>query len=133
LSDFQVAQNNGGAEQGEAAGATNNVALAGARTRLPLTAYEFLRNRSLNAIGFYKHPEGRKPQFNRNQFGFTLGGPIVKQRAFFFLDYEGFRQVRGILATSTIATPAMRSGILSADVFNPLTGVLYPKGTQIPA
>ena len=133
LAEFQVVTNNESAEYGRAGGATINVAYASGSNSLHFTAYEFLRNRSLNAIGFFKPPDGRKPQFNRNQFGFTFGGPIVKQRAFYFLDYEGFRQVRGILSTSTIPTTAMRSGILSADVFNPLTGVLYPKGTQIPA
>ncbi len=133
LAEFQVVTNNESAEYGRAGGATINVAYATGGNTLHATAYEFLRNTALNGAGFFKSPDGRKPQFNRNQFGFTLGGPIVKNKTFYFLDYEGFRQVRGILSTSTIATIAQRNGILSADVFNPLTGVLYPAGTTIPS
>lgn len=61
-----------------------------------------------------------------------VGGPIVRNRAFFFADYEGFRQTRGVTSTSTIATMAQREGVLSVPVFNPLTGELYPAGTSIP-
>jgi hypothetical protein len=133
LAEFQVVTNNESAEYGRAGGATINVAYASGSNNLHFTAYEFVRNAAANAAGFFKAPDGRKPQFNRNQFGFTLGGPIVKQRAFYFLDYEGFRQVRGIVSTSSIATLAMRNGILPTGVFNPLTGTFYPAGTQIPA
>lgn len=133
LAEFQVVTNNESAEYGRAAGATVNVAYASGGNNYHGTVYEFLRNTSLNATGFFKPPDGRTPKFNRNQFGFTFGGPIVKQKAFYFLDYEGLRQVRGVLATSSIATLAQRQGILSTSVFNPITGVLYPAGTQIPA
>src|SRR5262245_30563080 len=133
LAEFQVVTNNGSAEYGRAGGATINVAYASGTNRFHATVYEFLRNTALNGAGFFKPPNGRKPQFNRNQFGATLGGPILKQRAFFFLDYEGFRQVRGIVVSSTIATPAERSGIFPIDVYNPFTGTLYPAGTQIPS
>ncbi|HLJ87651.1 MAG TPA: TonB-dependent receptor [Candidatus Angelobacter sp.] len=132
LAEFQVVTNNESAEYGRAGGATINVAYASGTNKLHGTAYEFLRNTDLNGAGFFKSPDGRTPQFNRNQFGATLGGAIVKQKAFFFLDYEGFRQIRGIVTPSTIATPAERSGIFPIDVFNPFTGTLYKAGTQIP-
>jgi len=133
LSEFQVVTNNESAEYGRAGGATINVAYASGTNQFHATVYEFLRNTALNGAGFFKSPDGRKPQFNRNQFGATLGGPILKQRAFFFLDYEGFRQVRGIVASSTIATPSERAGVFPIDVYNPLTGTLYAAGTQIPS
>src|SRR5262249_25580663 len=112
-------------------GATINTSFRSGTNRFHLTAYEFLRNNVLNATGFFKPPQDKKPQFNRNQFGVTVGGPIIKNRAFFFLDYEGFRQVRGILATSTIATLNERNGILPTGVFNPFTGTFHPAGAQI--
>jgi hypothetical protein len=68
----------------------------------------------------------------RNQFGGVLGGPIVKNKAFFLIDYEGFRQDREQVAFGTIPSPAQRTGILSVAVRNPLTGVTYAAGTPIP-
>jgi len=132
LAEFQVVTNNESAEYGRAGGATVNVAFASGTNQFHATAYEFLRNTALNGAGFFKSPDGRKPQFNRNQFGATLGGPILKQKAFFFLDYEGFRQNPGIVVPSTIATASERAGIFPIDVYNPFTGVLFPAGTQIP-
>jgi hypothetical protein len=132
LAEFQVVTNNASAEYGRAAGATINVASASGSNNLHVTAYEFLRNTALNAGGFFKSSDGRKPQFNRNQFGFVVGGPIRKQKTFYLLDYEGFRQVRGIVSTLTLPTMAERAGILPVDVFNPFTGVKYTAGTQIP-
>jgi len=133
LAEFQVVTNNESAEYGRAGGATINVAYASGGNHIHGTVYEFLRNNAVNAFPFPKPPDGRKPQFNRNQFGFTFGGPIIQQKAFYFVDYEGFRQSRGIVSTSTIPTLAQRSGILNKNVYNPLTGVLYPAGTQVPA
>ena len=69
---------------------------------------------------------------SRNQFGGAFGGPIIKNRAFFFGDYEGFRQTRERCPFQTIPTLAQRQGILSVDVRNPQTGITYPAGTQIP-
>jgi hypothetical protein len=132
MAEFQVVTNNESAEYGRGAGATINVAYASGTNKLHLTAYEFLRNAAFNAVGFFKPPDGRAPQFNRNQFGATLGGPILKDRAFYFVDYEGFRQVRGIVTSSTISTPAERAGILPIDVYNPFTGTLFPAGTALP-
>lgn len=133
IAEFQVVTNNESAEYGRAAGATINTSFRSGTNAFHGTLYEFVRNTDLNAVGFFKPPNGRNPQFNRNQFGGTLGGPIVKEKGFFFLDYEGFRQARGILATSTIPTLAQRNGILAVSVFDPFTGVNYPAGTQIPA
>lgn len=132
LAEFQVVTNNESAEYGRGAGATINVAFASGTNKFHATAYEFLRNAAFNGIGFFKPPDGRAPQFNRNQFGATIGGPLVKGRAFYFLDYEGFRQVRGIVTSSTIASSAERSGILPIPVFDPFNGTLFPAGTQLP-
>ncbi|PYT15901.1 MAG: TonB-dependent receptor [Acidobacteria bacterium] len=133
VAEFQVVTNNESAEYGRSAGATINVAYASGTNQLHLNLWEFLRNTDLNAVGFFRPRVGNNFPFHRNQFGGTLGGPIVKNRAFFFLDYEGFRQIRNIPTFLTIPSLAQRQGILPVTVTNPLTGKSYPAGTQIPA
>lgn len=132
VAEFQIVTNNESAQYGRAAGATVNVAFASGSNQFHGTAYEFLRNKVLNGVGFFKPAGGMKPQYNRNQFGGTFGGPILKNRAFFFTDYEGLRQVRGILTFTTLPTPNMRAGILPLAVRNPYTGTVYASGTPIP-
>jgi hypothetical protein len=131
LAEFRVVTNNMSAEFGRSGGATVNVAYKSGANRFSGAAWEFFRDTSMNAVGFFK-PLGAKPTLSRNQFGFVVGGPIVKNKAFFFTDYEGFRQDRQVVAFSTIATPAQRNGILSLDVRDPWTGTIYPAGTAIP-
>jgi hypothetical protein len=67
------------------------------------TVYEFLRNDALDARDYFS-TSGPKPELRQNQFGGSVGGPIVKDKAFFFFDYEGFRQVKGVTQTSTVPT-----------------------------
>ncbi|MBI3683857.1 MAG: TonB-dependent receptor [Acidobacteria bacterium] len=132
LAEFQVVTNNMSAEFGRSGGAAVNVAYRSGTNAFHGSAWEFLRNRELNATGFFKPPGGIKPPLTRNQFGFTFGGPIRKNKIFFFLDYEGFRQVRRQLTTSTMPTLNDRRGVFSLPVRNPLTGTLYPANTPIP-
>ena len=99
------------------------------------TAYEFLRNTDLNAIGYQfglRPATFEKPTMHRNQFGMTIGGPIIKNKLFFFGDYEGYRQLQGYVNLITLPDAAERTGILPATVVNPLTGAVYPANTQIP-
>jgi len=131
VAEFKVVTNNMSAEYGRSGGATINVAYASGTNRFHGSAWEFLRDTSLNATGFFKPATG-KPPLERNQFGGVLGGPILRNRAFFFADYEGFRQTRGLVTASTIATMSQRQGILSVPVVNPLTGETYAAGTSIP-
>src|SRR5688572_15484726 len=132
VAEFKVVTNNMSAEYGRSGGATFNVAYASGTNQLRGSGWEFLRDTSLNATGFFKPASGEKPPLERNQFGAVLGGPIVRNRAFFFADYEGFRQMRGVPASSTIPTMAQRQGVLPVAVRNPLTGELYDAGMSIP-
>src|SRR3954447_7794803 len=131
IGEFKVVTNNMSAEYGRAAGATINVNYRSGTNALHGSGWEFLRDTSMNATGFFKPPTG-KPTLDRNQFGGVFGGPVVRNRAFFFGDYEGLRQTRKATGFATIATPAQRQGIMTVDVRDPRTGVIYPAGTPIP-
>jgi hypothetical protein len=131
ITEFKVVTNNMSAEFGRAAGATINVNYRSGTNALHGSAWEFLRDTSMNATGFFKPPTG-KPTLDRHQFGGVFGGPIVRNKAFFFGDYEGLRQTRRATGFASIATPAQRQGILSVDVRDPRTGITYPAGTTIP-
>ena len=132
VAEFQVVTNNSSAEYGRAAGATVNVALKSGTNTLHGDLWEFVRNTDLNAVGFFRPRAGTQFPFHRNQFGGTVSGPLVKNRLFFFADYEGFRQIRNIPAFQTIASEWQRQGIFPVNITNPLTGAVYPKGTPIP-
>lgn len=131
ISEFKVVTNNMSAEYGRAAGATINVAYRSGGNQFHGNAWEFLRDTKMNAEGFFKPATG-KPTLSRHQYGGTFGGPIVRNKAFFFGDFEGFRQDRKITTISSIPTPQQRQGILSVDVVDPRTGTLYAAGTRIP-
>jgi Carboxypeptidase regulatory-like domain/TonB-dependent Receptor Plug Domain len=131
IGEFKVVTNNMSAEYGRAAGATINVNYRSGTNAFHGSGWEFLRNDALNATGFFK-PANGKPAIDRNQFGGVFGGPIVKNRAFFFGDYEGQRQTRKVTAISSIATPAQRQGMFTVDIRDPRTGAVYPAGTPIP-
>jgi hypothetical protein len=131
ISEFRVVTNNMSAEYGRAAGATINVAYRSGGNQLHGNAWEFLRDTSMNAVGFFKPATG-KPTLSRHQYGGTLGGPIVRNKAFFFGDFEGFRQDRKITSISSIPTPQQRQGILTVDIRDPRTGTTYPAGTRVP-
>jgi outer membrane receptor protein involved in Fe transport len=141
VAQFEVVTNNESAEYGRSSGATVNVASASGTNQFHATLYDFLRNTDLNAAGFFKPnvvsntgtvTEFKKPAFNRNQFGMNFGGPILRDRLFFFLDYEGFRQDLSPLSVLTLPTQAELNGDLVVPVRNPLTGAIYQAGTSIP-
>jgi len=86
--------------------------------------YEYLRNTVLDANDFFNNASGvPRPQLVQNQFGATIGGPIVKNRTFFFFNYEGFTRRNGIPFSGLVPTPAELSGDFRADppIYDPLT------------
>jgi hypothetical protein len=142
VAQFSVVTNNESAEYGRSSGATINVASKSGSNDVHFTLYEFLRNTDLNAEGFFKpnvvSNTGTvtpfvKPTFNRNQFGMNFGGPFVKDKLFYFLDYEGFRQTLRPLSVLTLPTQNELNGVLVVPVKNPVTGTVYPAGTTIPS
>ncbi|MCW5970684.1 MAG: TonB-dependent receptor [Blastocatellales bacterium] len=132
VQEFKVQTNTYSAEFGRSGGAVINAAYRSGTNQFHGSLWEFHRNTALNAVGFFKPATGEKPPLIRNQFGFTFGGPIIRDRTFFFLDYEGFRQVQKNVVFSTLPTLQQRQGILSVAVRDPLTGTTYAAGTPIP-
>src|ERR1017187_6501151 len=133
LSEFKVITGTFNAEYGRVGGAIVNAAMKSGTNQFHGSAWEFLRNTGLNATGFLFSPAVFvKPTLQRNQFGATIGGPIAKNKLFFFGDYEGFRQLQRYLNFDSIPTANDRQGILPVAVVNPLTGIVYPANTQIP-
>ncbi len=131
LSEFKVITSNYSAEYGRVGGAVVNASMKSGTNQFHGDAYEYLRNTDLNATGYLFAPAA-KPPLNRNQFGGTFGGPLIKNKLFFFTDYEGYRQVLHYINFDTIPTQNDRGGILPVTVVDPLTGVVYPANKPIP-
>ena len=96
--------------------------------------WEFLRNTDLNSVGFFRPVAGSTLPFNQNQFGGAFGGRIVKDKMFFFADFEGFRRVYHQVLFATLPSAAELAGDFSAynvSLKNPLTGSPLP-GKRIP-
>ncbi|MGA2725378.1 MAG: TonB-dependent receptor [Bryobacteraceae bacterium] len=133
LAEFKVITSNYSAEYGRVGGAVVSAVMKSGANSFHGSAYEYIRNTDLNATGFLFSPAVFvKPTLQRNQFGATIGGPIVKNKLFFFADYEGFRQLQRYLNFDSIPSMTDRQGILPVSVVDPLTGVVYPANTQIP-
>jgi hypothetical protein len=136
LQEFKVATNNLSPEYGRFAGGVVNFTTKGGTNDIHGEAWEFLRNRNLDANTFTNNTNGtQRGAFTQNQFGFNVGGPVYipkvyngRNKTFFFVDYEGFRLRQGASYTETVPTAAERTGDLSLlaaqtgnNVFDPLT------------
>ena len=119
-------------EYGRSNGGTVMVAGKSGSNELHGTLYEFLRNEDLNARNYFAQP-GAKPEFRRNQYGGVLGGPIRKNRTFFFVDWQGTRVRTGTTRFSTVPTLAQRGGVFSGTIYDPATSPRTPfAGGQVP-
>ena len=137
VDEFRVETDNYSAEYGRNPGAVINVSVRRGTNSFHGKAYEYDRNTVFNATGPFLATGATKPKFIRNQFGGTLGGPIVHDRAFFFTDYEGFRQIfNNAAASSTLPSANQRAGLFylnddpsnpanAIPLRNPITGATY--------
>jgi hypothetical protein len=110
IQEFKVMTNAFSAEFGRATGAVVNVSMKSGTNEIHGSVYEFLRNEKLDAKNFFDSPTAPRAKFKRNQYGFSVGGPIVKNKTFFFGDYEWLKIRESRTAVSTIPTPAMVGG-----------------------
>jgi hypothetical protein len=134
IQEFNVETNAVPAEFGRFNGGVINLATKAGTKEFHGAGYEFVRNEDLNARNYFTPVTASKPKFRRNQYGGTVGGPIVPNRLFFFADYQGQRQDVGVVRTSTVPTNAERSGNFAgvAHIYDPST-TTYSGGKYVRA
>lgn len=115
IAEFRVQGSNYQAQYGRAAGTFINIASKSGSNEFHGTAFEFFRNDALDARNFFNTKPNPQAPFRFNDFGGNLGGPIVKNRTFFFVNYEGSRQRVGITGTGTVPSQLMREQTLAAS------------------
>jgi hypothetical protein len=114
VQEFQVMSHNVGPEYGGTLNGVINIATKSGTNQFHGTAYEYMRNTVLNASTFFANKGGiPRPAYHQNQFGFTVGGPVIKNKIFFFAGYEGNRVRQGNTNTLTVPTAAERGGDFS--------------------
>jgi Carboxypeptidase regulatory-like domain len=131
IQEFKVEQNLYSADAGRLGGAHINIVVKSGSNQLHGSVYEFLRNDILDARNFF---DLKKPPFRQNQYGFAVGGPIIKNRTFFFGNFEGLRVRKGITVAGSVPTAAQRMGDLSTmpgTIRDPVTGQPF-QGNIIP-
>ena len=136
IQEFKVLANSYSAEFGRGGGAQIIVNTKSGANDFHGSAWEFLRNDRLDARDFFdKEGSGPKPPFHRNQFGMTGGGPLVRNRTFFFLAYEGGRRRQLFTSLQSVPTAAFRRGDFSGatgPIRDPVSGAAFT-GNMIPA
>lgn len=137
LEEVKVLTGNAAAEFGNAGGATVMLQMKSGTNEFHGNVFHFLRNRELDANGFFRNrvqSTSQRTGFKRNIFGGTLGGPIQKNKMFFFVDYEGTRQRVDGPAAASVAPQTWRNGDLSSftnNIVDPTNGQPFPN-RQIP-
>lgn len=127
LEEVKVLTGNMGADYGNAGAASVMLSIKSGTNQFHGSAFEFLRNNKLDANGFFRNrveSTATRQAFKRNIFGGTLGGPIKKNKAFFFVDYEGTLQRLSGNASANVAPATWRNGDLSSistPIIDPLT------------
>jgi hypothetical protein len=117
LQEFRILTNSYAAEYGRAGGSVVTVLTKSGSNSFHGSVFEFLRNDAFDARNTFA-PD--VPELNQHQYGFTLGGPIVKNKTFFFGGYEGFRQDKGIPVSAPVPTLRVRQGDFSQEVVKPI-------------
>jgi hypothetical protein len=118
IEEFRVETNSPSAEYGRSNGGIIMVNQKSGSNSLHGTLFEFFRNEALNARNLFA-TTGAKPRFRRNQYGFILGGPVQKNKTFFFVDWQGTRLDTGVVRTSTVPTSAQKRGVFTQPIFDP--------------
>src|SRR6202140_2262325 len=127
IEEFSVITSNYEADYGKTSGGVVNAITRSGTNQIHGSAYEFLRNSKLDSKNYFDDPTKPIPPFKRNQFGGAVGGPIFKNRTFFFADYEGIRQSKGITTVATVPSAAARSGTLCSSP-DPCPGTMTSDG-----
>jgi hypothetical protein len=116
VAEFRLITNSFDAEYGRFSGAIMNAITKNGTNSLHGTAFEFLRNKQLDARGFF---DPKRADLKRNQFGYAVGGPMIKNRVFWFTDYQGTREVQGVsTGLVTVPTAAQRAGNIGVSALS---------------
>ena len=118
MEEFKLNINAYSPEYGRSNGGTVMVIGKSGSNQFHGTLFEFFRNEDLNARNYFAQP-GRRPEFRRNQYGLTVGGPIRTNKTFFFADWQGTRLRTGITRQSVVPTVAQRSGVFASTIYDP--------------
>jgi hypothetical protein len=129
IQEFKVVTNGYAAEYGRSSSGVISVSLKGGSNELHGGGFEFFRDDTFDARNYFATS---KPDFNRHQFGSFLGGPIIRNRTFFFGDFERGRIKRSTTTVSTLPIASARAGQFARSLRDPLTGLPFP-GNVIPA
>jgi len=121
VQEFKVDNSTFSAEHGQSSGAVVSIATRSGGNEFHGELFEFLRNDVFDARNFFTFTSTEPPPFKRNQFGGQLGGPLVKEKAFFFFSYEGLRQRQRVNLNSLVLSDSQR-----ASVSNDVTASLLP-------
>lgn len=137
IQEVKIENNSFSAEYGNNGGTVENMVLKSGGNQFHGTGWWFGQRSALNANDFFDNAYGNpKPDYSRNQEGFTLGGPIKKEKTFFFVDFEDIQQTSPMVVSGTVPTDAMRSGDFSEllsganaqTIYNPFNCVLNVAG-----
>jgi hypothetical protein len=132
IREFEMLTSTYDASFGRNPGAQVNVILNSGSNDFHGSVFEFHRNAALDARNFFAPASEPKPKYIRNQFGGAIGGPIIRDRTFFFADYEGTRSREGITRITNVPTALERAGNFSQSFFgvptNPFTGMPFDNG-----
>ena len=133
MEEFKLNINSYSPEYGRSNGGTVMVVGKSGSNQFHGSLFEFFRNEVLNARNLFA-PTGPKPEFRRNQYGATVGGPIQANKTFFFADWQGTRLRTGITRFSVVPTLAQRQGIFTQAIYDPATSPRTPfPNNTIPA
>ena len=132
IQEFKIESNSPPAEFGRFNGGVVNLTTKSGSNAFHGTLFEFARHESLNARNYFASTNPIKPEFRRNQFGGVVGGPIRRNRTFFFLDYQGQRQTVGRTVISTVPTLLQRQGIFTEAIGGRVPAI-YDPNTTAPA
>jgi hypothetical protein len=134
LQEFKIQTNAYSAEFGRSSGALINAVTRSGSNQLHGTLYEFHRNDNLDANNFFANRQGLPKPFRlRNQFGAAAGGRVVRDKTFFFADYEGLRDGAGVVRFSSAPQPIWRQGIFATPIHNPFNPNDTGQDFRIPA
>ena len=133
IQEFKVVTTPYSAEYGRSPGAAVSVSTKSGTNSFHGTGYEYFRNQKMDSIDYFSEKAGApKPDNKQNQPGGNIGGPIIKDHAFFFVDYEGTRINKGVSRLTRVPTADERNGIFTSTVKDPVTGQPFANNT-IPA